>query len=1146
MPHTLRTLLTATLVMVLALFAFPRMGKAVGPTGRIVGTVVDAGGSPLVGAKVTLTNDATGEARVDTSDGQGNFTFPTLPVGTYSVRVENTGFQSYVQRNIVLDVDQNVTVKAPLTVGSVSETVEVSSAPPAVDLVDATVSHVVDQQRVVDLPLNGRDPLALQYIMPGVSYDNNNVSHGQGQHEGVVVNGNRPGSNYYLLDGVDSTDNYLSTAPVFPAPDALQEFDIQTSNFTAQYGRNSGGLVNVVTRAGSNSFHGGLFEFFRNTVLDSRNFFSSADSPKPTFKLNQFGGFLGGPIQKDKMFFFGYYQGTRQRRDETLTIPQVLTSAQRPDLNGGVANISGLTNSNAPAGTNLPPIDPTTGIPFPNNIIPTARIDPTALNLIKTLMPLPNNGAGGYSFNTPVANNQDNLNEDQYLGRIDRTISTHDVAFGRYFYNQDTSTGIGGGNVPNRPHLKYFRNQNVALDETHTFSPNLINTAVFGFTRVAHHRGPTASVGWEVFGGPPNQAAPGALSDLFVNVNNSLNAGGDGVFVQNRQTWQYTDSLNIIRGKHTMTFGGDYRREASNRTEDYATDPNFNFNGQYSGNALVDLLLGLPNNYNQQTEVKSRLRHNAFDAYAQDNYKITPTVTIDAGIRWEPFILPVDNLNDQLCFDPSLTAKSSYYPTAPAGITFPGPPVGSGSLGKGDPGCPHGGVPNRYKNVAPRIGVNVDPFKNGKTSIRAGYGIFYDQARLIAWNRFSTAQPFDSNITIGGLTTLAPSLTGTNIYTNSGRTNPFPFIIPRTPAQRASFLWPTESAETVFAPNFNEGYTQQFNLTIDQQVSKNDTVTLSYIGNKGTHLFISREYNYAPLESYIRTAPIDPATGLPVANFDPISYNNQDNILSARRRLSSASQCPVASGSAITGPCYGQVEELDPAAWSNFNSVQVQLNHRFNQGFSLAASYVYAKYLDIVSYTAEGGGGPRNPENFAQSYGPSDNDVRHRFTATYIYQLPKLNTSHALVGGVVNGWQNQAIIIAQTGAPYSINSGVNSAATGVGGELADIVPGQRITPANRSITQYFNPAAFTNAAPGTVGNSSRNLLNGPSLVNVDMSLFKEFPVHEHGKIQFRSELFNLFNHPNFFNPTNTIGGGLGRITSARDPRIAQFALKYLF
>jgi hypothetical protein len=1117
--RSIRVVLVMSAMLIFAI----GQSRAAGPTGKIVGTVT-ASGAAVPGAKVSITNQDTNEVRSGTSDDSGNFTFPVLPVGNYTVKIESTGFQTYEQKNVILQVDQNITVSAELQVGATTQVVEVSGVQPTIDLVDATVSRVVGQQRIADPPLNGRDALQLQYIMPGVSYDNNNVSHGQGQHEGTVVNGNRPGSNYYLLDGVDSTDSYLSTAPVFPAPDALQEFDIQTSNFTAQYGRSSGGLVNVATRSGANKFHGGAFEFFRNTVLDAHNYFDPAGAAKPSFKLNQFGGYLGGPIQKDKTFFFGYYQGTRQRKDETVTIGTVLTAPERPDLNNGTSVFPGA-------------IDPLTNLPFPGGVIPANRIDPTAVQFITKLLPLPNNTTGGYTFNAPIADNQDSLNENQFLARIDHNFGPSNLFFGHYFFNQDLSDGIGagGGSLPSLPHQKYFRNQNVALDYTHTFSPNLINTAVFGFTRIAHHREPTKSIGWNSFGGPASTSAAGTPSDLYTDINGSVNAGGDGAFVQNRQTFQYTDYVSLVKGRHTITFGGDVRKESTNRTEDFYTDPVFNFNGQYSGNSLSDLLLGLPSYYNLQTEVASRLRHTGLDAFVGDNFKVTQRVTIDAGIRWEPFLPPVDNLNDQICFDPTFTKQSSYYPTAPPGITFPGPPVGSGSLGKGDAGCPRSGVPNRYKNLAPRIGVNVAPFKDGKTSIRASFGIFWDQARLIAWNRFSTAQPFDESVIVNGPVVLQPSLTGNNIYANSaGVLNPYPFVIPRTAAARAAFSpsyggnWPTAAGETVLSPNFNEGYTNQWNLSLDQEIARGYTLTISYIGNHGTHLFQSRENNYAPPSTY------DPSM--------TIAQNNSN--LPARRRLSSI-QCGTGVGAA-TASCYGPMEILDPSLWSNYNSLQVSVNHRFEHGFSLLGSYVWGRYLDVVSYTAEGGNGPRDPLDYALSYGPSDNNVTHRFAGSYIYQFPRLASLHGIASTLINDWQNQGIVIAQTGQPYSINSSLDTAATGISGETADPT-GVSIKPANRGVRSYFNTAAFENAAPGTFGQTGRNFLTGPSLVNVDFSLFKEFPIREYGKIQFRSEFFNLFNHANFYNPDNTVGDGtFGRLQSARDPRIAQFALKYIF
>ncbi|HEX4032342.1 MAG TPA: carboxypeptidase regulatory-like domain-containing protein [Terracidiphilus sp.] len=1125
--------------------------NAVGPTGKIVGSVYDPTGAPVAGASVTATNEGTGEARQIASDSSGNFAFPILPVGNYKVKVAATGFQAFEQTGIVLQVDQNVTVNVHLQVGSSSEVVQVSAdTGQNINLVDATISQVVDSRRVVDLPLNGRDTLQLQYIMPGVSYDNDSVAHGQGQHEGVVVNGNRPGSNYYLLDGVDMTDSYLSVAPVFPAPDALQEFDIQTSNFTAQYGRSSGGVINAVSRAGTNAFHGGAFEFFRNTVLDSHNYFDVPGEAKPALKLNQFGGYLGGPIIKQKTFFFGYYQGTRQRKDETVTIGTVLTQQENPVLNGGVSQF--------PANTI---VDPQTGKPFATDgLIPANRIDPTAYNAVKALLPyLPNNSTGGYTYHAPSADNEDDLNENQYLVRIDHNLNTNNLIFGRYFFNQDYSTGYGAGNI-NLPHDKYFRNQNVALDWNHTFTQNLINTAVMGFTRVAHHRGTINSDGWDTFGALAGAEAPGIPTEFYIGVNGSYSNGGDGTFVQNRQTWQYTDYLSYLHGKHSIAVGGDFRKEAVNRVEDYFTDPIFDFNGTYTGpggqgnsvTSMADMLMGLPNYFNLQTEVRSDLRHKAMDLYVQDSYKVNQHVIIDAGFRWEPFLPPVDNLNDQICFDPTLKTQSTFYPTAPPGFTFPGPPLSESvsTFGRGDSGCPRAMVPDRWKNVAPRLGVNYSPFASGKTSIRAAFGIFWDQARLIAWNRYSTAQPFDENYEITGLA-VVPSqgaLTGTNIFTaNPGQVNPFPFVVPRTRAQRQAFspqyggYWPTSAEGTVLPPNFNEGYDGQWNLSVDQEFARNWVLTVSYIGNHGTHLFLSRDINWAPLASYNSSLTL--------------AQNQLDE--NYRRLFAYDGNCgtstvinPVpnpATGSYYDNPCLGQTQEEANQGWSNYDAVDFTVNHRFTNGFSLLASYVYGKYLDIISYGAEGGLGPRNPLNFGQSYGPSDSDVRNRVTASYIYMLPKVKSAHGVVSGLINNWQNQGIFVDQTGSPYSIGSYTDTGATGIGGDLADLVPGVSWKPAHRGVKSYFNTAAFVEAANGTYGTSSRGILYGPSKVNFDFSLFKEFPIHEDGKIQFRSEFFNVFNHPNFGNPDSTVGDGtFGQLTGASDGRIAQFALKYLF
>jgi hypothetical protein len=1144
----LRTGLAALGLIAFFLFSLP-FAYAAGPTGKIVGTVADNTGAAVPDATVSVINEGTNETRTATTGDSGEFSFPVLPVGNYTVRVTKNGFRTFEQRGVILQVDQSVTVPIALVVGAVGETVEVNGAAATINLTDATISHVVDEQRIVDLPLNGRDSLQLQYVMPGVSYDNDNVAHGQGQHEGVVVNGNRPGSNYYLLDGVDMTDSYLSVAPTFPAPDALQEFDIQTSNFTAQYGRSSGGIVNAATKAGTNQWHGDAFEFFRNDVLNAHNFFDVPGAKKPSFKLNQFGGTIGGPIQKNKTFVFGYYQGTRQRKDTTTTTGTVLTDQERPDVNpSGNADFSDCGNVGIPCPADPRTISVTnpTGSPFPGNVIPANRIDPTAVAFIKALLPRQNgtsNGVPTYIFAAPSAPNLDDDDQNQFVVRADHTFNSSNSVFARYFFNQDRATGIGFDNFPEAKHYKNFRNQNVAIDYTHTFSTNLLNTAVFGFTRLSHTRGPSQDLGWASYGGPASQGTKG-FTEIYSDVSGSINGGGDGTFTQNRQTWQYTDYLSWVNGKHVLAFGGDYRKESVNRVEDYFTDPQFNFNGSFTGNSLGDLLLGLPNSFDLQTEVKSQLRHGAFDIYAADNYKVLTNVSIDAGLRWEPFLPPVDQLNDQICWDPSFTAQSTYYPTAPPGLLFPGPPVGSGSLGSGDRGCSRQLIPTRWKNFAPRIGINWDPTKAGKTSISASYGLFWDQSRLIAYNRFSTAQPFDANSAVNNpgspANNYAPSLTGDNVYTNTGLVNPYPFIIPRTPDQRATFspsfggFWPTYSTEDVLAPNYNNGYTQEWNLTLQQQFHDDYTLSVSYIGNHGSHLYISREYNYALASSYVINPGLTAEQNLS-ANLTALGAPD-----GTRRRLSNVTCNDI--------PCFGNFEEEDPAAWSNFNSLQVTVNRRMKKGLTFLASYVFAKYLDIISYGAEGGTGPRDPENFSLNYGPSDMNVKHRFVASYIWQFPKAQMFHGISNAILNGWSIQGIVTVQTGAPYSINSNQDRAARGIGNDTADLVANESPSISNRSRREYFNTAAFVNAAPNTFGSSGRNFLTGPGLANFDTSFFKEFPISERfGKIEFRSEFFNTFNHPNFYNPDNTVGDGtFGQLTSSRDPRFIQFALKYLF
>jgi Carboxypeptidase regulatory-like domain/TonB-dependent Receptor Plug Domain len=1112
------------------------------PTGTILGTVSDSSGAVIPAAAVTVTHESTGASRSMSTDSSGNFTFPLLSVGNYTLKVEKEGFQTFKQKEILLQVDKNLTIAVTLQLGEITQEVTVEGATAGVDLVKATISEVVDQRRIVDLPLNGRDPLQLQSLMPGVVLDNNNVSHGQGQHQGLVVNGNRPASNYYLMDGVDAIDGYLAVAPAFPAPDALQEFSVQTSVFSAEYGRNAGALVNAVVRAGSNEFHGTLFEFFRNTKLNANDFFANrAGRSKPAFNLNQYGGTFGGPIRKDKTFFFGYYQGTNRRKNNVLTVPNVLTARQRPDLNpSSVADFSEVC-----PGASCPR-DPRTGQFFPNFIIPRDRVDPVAVKFVSRVMPLPNSGLS-YVFNGPSAATNDKLDETQFIGRIDHTFSNADKFFGRYFYNYDEAGGLTN-NIPDVNFIKKFRNQNLGLNWTHTFSPVMLNTATFGFNRLWHLRGPDIDIGWSDFGGPCSAwgcgQRPPFNRQYVITIAGSLATGSNmGTFGQPRTTFQASDVLSWVKGKHTLKLGVDYRRESVNRFEDFLSEPTISFTNQFTGNGLSDFLLGLPATFRQDNLVESQLRHTSPNLFVSDNIKLQPNLTVDLGLRWEPYLPPVDNLNNQLCLDPTFTKRSKFYPTAPPGILFPGPPLGT-SFGEGDAECPRQLFPNRWANFAPRFGVAWDPFSKGKTSIRAGYGVFWEQIRLIGYNRFSTAQPFalSRNITSPGnpSNNFAPSLSGDLIYTNSGQINPFPFITPRTPEQRANYYpaykgrWVGPALESFFNPDWNQAYVQGFNLSIQQELWQNYAFTVAYVGNKATHLWTARELN--------------PAIPLPLS---VMSAAQQRANTDERRRFSSI-RCLNQADQSI--PCYGPLGLQDNPLWSNFHSLQISMNRKFSGGLTFLGSYVWSKYIDILSLGTEGNSGPRNPFNLIADKGLSDNDIAHRFVASYIWEVPKIRSLTGVSNVLVNGWQFNGITTIQSGSPFTVLSGRDASLTSIGKDTADYVPGQipqldSGRPNGQLVDQYFNTAAFQSAADGTFGTTGRNTLRGPGIINFDFAVFKDFQVSERwGKIQFRNEYFNVFNNVNLLNPQNSLAAGsaFGRIVATRDPRFVQFALKWIF
>jgi hypothetical protein len=1112
-----------SLVVAVLIGFFPKTAQAVNATGRIVGTVSDSSGAIVPDAAITLTNQTTGASRRMQSDASGGFNFELLPIGLYSLRVERSGFKSFSENGITLQVDESRTIPVTLQPGNVTQEVVVTSVPVGVNLVDATVKEVVDQQRMVDLPLNGRSPLDLQLIMPGTAVDIVGVGHAQSQNNGLVVNGNRAASNYYLLDGVDFINAFQSTAPVFPAPDALHEFTMQLGQMSAAFGRDAGATVNAVTNSGTNQFHGTLFEFFRNTVLNANNYFSNKnDAPRPPYHLNQYGGSLGGPIRKDKTFFFVYAQQTSRRESQPIIIPTVLTPTER----------LGDFSDDCPG--SACPIDPRTGQAFPNNVIPQNRIDPVAAAFVQAIMPLPNSGTRSYIFDGPTGTGQDHLDESQFVARIDQSFGAKDKVFGRYYYNDDAGVAFSG-NLPGNFYDQDYRNQNLGLNWTHILSPTKVNSLTLGFDRTAHHFVDPIPRNWHDFGGPCNSLGCDRKFTIALFIPGSINSQGNSDYYQTPTTYQISDVLSWVKGRNSLNIGTDILDEAPNQFFNFLSDGEFFFQNNFSNNPLTDFLLGLPSYGRQDTPTGNELRYHEVSVYAQDDLKLTKDLTVNLGVRWEPFMPPTDNRNWRDCMDLTFTKQSVVFPQGPPGLLYPAESQqGRGGGSVHDAGCPRSASPNKMANMAPRVGLAWDPFGKGKTSVRAGYGVFWDNIRLEAWNRLPNTQPYTisrSDFSPGNVTNNFPaSLSGDLWLTNAGLADPYPYSVPEGATQNAAFKYAYPVLTAYFPSSFNLAYVQQYNLGVEQEFAKDYTLKITYLGNKGSHLFMSHEYNWAvPLPFNVET----PAQQL--ANY------------TARRRFSNV----TCQGQ----PCYDTMERDDDAGWSDYNSLQITVNKQFTHGLTFLGSYVWGKTLDIGSISGEGGEGPRDPYNLNLDKGPSEFDIRNRFVTSFIWQVPTMKRfDNPIANGLLNGWELNGAVTVQSGFPFTVYSGPDTSLTGIGGETAD--PVQGVDPHlstgrshSQRVAQYFNTAAFQVAPYGTYGVTGRDSLNAPGLVNFDVSFFKEFRISERlGKLQFREENFNLFNHPNFGFPDSTVtdGAAFGQIFSAGDPRFIQFAVKEIF
>jgi hypothetical protein len=1107
-----RRLGLSLLFLILFSVTCSRVARAQG-LGRISGTITDPSGAEIPSAIVTVTEMGTGFTRSVTTSGDGHYVIPELRPAVYSVTVQAEGFRRFAQTGVTLQADQSATLNVKMEVGAATESVTVEATAVQVDSTTETLRQVVDNARMIDMPLNGRNAAALTALVAGaVNAPPSQADQGKTKTFPVAVtistNGTRQNQVSYRLDGAENIDNLSNVNAPFPAPDALQEFSVQTSNYSAEFGQNAGGVVNVVTKSGTNSFHGDAYGFLRNAVFNARNFFAPQRDP---LKRGQFGGSAGGPIVKDKTFFFAEYQGTTIRSKQGGQSATVPTQA---NLSGDFSAFLSATDPANPQGRVVQIRDPINAQPFPGNQIPISRLDPASLNLTKSL---PRAGGNGLV----VFANPDVENFAETLVRVDHTISSADRIFVRYFYdryhfdpvltNNNLLTYATGSHIP-------F--QSTVLRETHIFRPSLLNDFRFSYVREGDVRTPpptapnVADFGVTGLWLPPQKAIESiAVSGFF-----SFGSASQSYIPRQEFTW--SDDLRWVHGHHDLSFGGAFERSRFDIDTIFNANGRFTFSGDSTGSALADFMLGKIRSFTQSNGLRLRLRGIMTSVYAQDSFHVNSRLTLNFGLRWEPSLPWHDIYGQQSVFRPaafSAGQKSQVFQNSPPGLFFPG-----------DPGVPENGINVDWKNFAPRVGFAYDLSGTGKTSIRGGAGVFYD-ARFTGYYNFHLVNtPFSEQVTL-------TSPQGPFSNPLLGVTNPFP--LPTIPARNAPFVSPVLAVSWDPSGQYVTPTIYQWNLTLEHQLAADWLARASYVATRSTHLNEDIEMN-------------------------PAVYTLGSPVSTDQRRL-------------FQGLASIQQQSNSVNGW--YHGLQMSLEKRFTRSLTILANYTFSKSLDNATLNKNVPSiGVNNygvlPWYFHDSLsldrGPSDFDYRHNFVASYIWQPQVPKGANPWVRHLLGNWGIGGIGTAQSGGPVTILAGLDRSQTGLGKDHGDYVGGPLLGPgACRNVApcvDYINPAAFALPAIGTFGNVGKGIIRGPGLLSFDMNISKNIPVRERWKLQFRAEFFNIFNRANFLTPgssSSTAGSsaayavangvavssaGFGSLRGAGDPRIAQLALKILF
>ncbi len=1216
--------------------------------GRFLGHVSDASGAALAGVMVTLVNDSSGVSHVTTTDADGDYSFPEASVGTYHLDFEVAGFKKSTQSNVLLQLNQVLTLNMTLQIGERKDVVEVTTEAPLVDTTSTQLGSVINDRSIAQLPLNARNTYQFLSLQPGVqSTVGADLYAGSGDAGSVSVNGGRGRANNFSVNGGDANDLFVNTPTINPSPDAVEEFRVLTNAFDAESGRNSGSVINVVTKSGGNSFHGNAYDFLRNKALNSKGYF---DPAKAKYVQNQFGATFGGPIHKNQTFFFGSFEGNRISQGISGGNVTVPTDAERMgdfSLSGGTFQgsvqdqfFADILNNRGPTGTECATaIGHTVAAGeawssiFPGGVVFPDCQDPVAANLLQLYVPHGNADPSTYqaTLNGKTRSNQATLKIDHRLNDKQNLSA--------YYYFQDGTRfdpynffQAAGANVPGFGGNNATRDQQINLTHTWTLSNTLVNEARVVYMREAqrtlNHPQKTnlvtdscsGSAATFCFTGNPD--APGAFtanglaaSNQKYGITPGLGAGREGVpdisvsgsFIignnfegelpQVGNSFQFSDSMTWVKGKHTFKFGGDVRRmrfdqflyfENSGYFQYFGTclfDPTIdptkqtcagNDPGYLVGNPadpanlvqslLPNYLLGLPDQYQQGAAQQEHVRSSAVYLFGQDSWKITNHLTLNYGLRWElntpqkdigrrvQTFRPGQSSQIYPCLDTSTTDCSSAKPT---GLLFPG-----------DKGVPDGLTSTYYKAFAPRLGIAWDPKGDGKTSIRGGWGLFYNPIEQLVLEQFSAEPPFGVSLTTFNTLFNTPYVFQNASVLPNGANG---VLDPKPGTAQDWSLFEPILLFGEFQPHMRTQYAAQYNLTIQREIARGTQLQIGYVGSQSHRLLASYDINRANPQTcldintysgdgtcgvfgedsqYFVTVPSGQPFHMPDGTVLTGGPGGTDLNLVGLRPFSSPNCVPTTGvGCPSNGvPVFSNIFAEDTRGASNYNSLQVSLDKRFAKGFQTQIAYTWSKSIDQAS-SFEDFLDPTNPR---RTRSLSLYDARHRFVISYYWDLP-IRKYSGFAGKLLNGWALSGITQLQSGFPIRIFSYGDENLTGNSSGFSsptfpDLNGKFHTQDPKKNGLYYFDPTQFAAPSLGVQGTSPRTVCCGPGLDNTDFSLQKNTAINDRFRTEFRLDIFNAFNHTKFLNPDGIFsdGSNFGLITRAADPRLMQVALKLFF